>query len=164
MLLIAKSIYGLLMYKIVVQKIFGNWKNIGPCRASGSHKNCGSGEQFQIRLCIDGTVDKCTEDDRRHVVSCNLADCEKILGIWTDDGGCIASNAGQTCGPSSGTQRQVRTCIAGTNDHCRSNDGERAISCDLPDCPGEQMSIDSVFKHPRCCYTQKVAKLICHYR
>ena len=132
------------MYIIVVQKRFGHWENMGPCIANGSDKNCGPGEQFQVRPCTDGTVDKCTEDDRQDAISCNLADCKKILGIWTDDGGCIASNAGKTCGPSSGTQKQVRTCKDGTNDRCRSNDGERAISCDLSDCPGELRSIDSV--------------------
>ena len=130
---------------ILVQKTIGDWKNLGPCSANGSDKNCGPGRQFQVRSCINGAIDKCTEDDVRQVISCNLADCKKIIGIWTDSGECIASDSSKTCGPSSGTQKQVRTCIDGTKDHCQSKDRERAISCKLPDCPGELLSIDSIW-------------------
>ena len=126
------------------QKKLGEWKNLGQCIGSGADKNCGPGELFQVRLCMDGTVDKCTEDDRQHAIACNLTDCQKIVGVWKNDGHCIASDANNSCGPSSGTQKQVRTCIDGTSDKCQSNDGERSILCDLPDCPGELSSIDPV--------------------
>ena len=119
------------------QKIFGNWENLGECIGSGSDKNCGPGEQFQVRSCIDGTVDKCTEEDRLHAISCDLRDCLKTVGTWKNDGGCNPSNAENSCGPSSGTQKQVRNCTDGSNDKCQSDDRERAIVCDLPDCQGD---------------------------
>ena len=131
----------MLFIYMIEQKIFGNWENVGPCIATGSDKNCGPGEQFQVRSCIDGTVDKCTKEDRQHKISCNLGDCQKIVGTWTNDGGCIP--AAKTCGPSSGAQKQMRICIDGTSDKCQSNDREREILCDLPDCPGELIFIDS---------------------
>ena len=123
------------------QKIFGDWDNLGKCIGSGSDKNCGLGEQIQVRSCIDGTVDKCAQEDRHRAISCNLRDCQKRVGKWSNDGECIASNADSSCGPLSGTQTQVRTCIDGTSDKCQSHDRERTIQCDLPDCPGEPSSI-----------------------
>ena len=130
---------------IVVKKIFGDWENVGPCIATGSDKNCGPGEQFQVRSCIstmlDQVVDKCTKEDRQHTISCNLVDCQKIVGAWTNVKGCIP--AAKTCGLSAGAQKQVRTCIDGTKNKCQSNDREREILCDLPDCPGERIFIDS---------------------
>ena len=123
------------------QKIFGNWENLGECIGSGSDKNCGLGEQFQVRSCIDGTVDKCSQEDRNHAISCNLRDCLKIVGTWINDGECTPSDVENSCGLSSGTQKQVRTCINGTNDKCQSNDIEREISCDLPECPGKLSSV-----------------------
>ena len=125
------------MYIIVVQKRFGNWENMEPCIASGSDKNCGPGGQFQVRSCIDGTVDKCIEEDRQHAIPCTLPDCPKITGTWSNEGECIASDAENPCGPSSGTQKQVRNCTDGSNDKCQSDDRERAIVCDLPDCQGD---------------------------
>ena len=123
------------------QKLFGDWDNLGKCIGSGSDKNCGLGEQFQVRSCIDGTVNKCSQDDRNHAISCNLRDCLKIVGPWINDGECIPSDVENSCGLSSGTQKQVRTCINGTNDKCQSNDIEREISCDLPECPGKLSSV-----------------------
>ena len=120
------------------QKKTENWTNFGECVGSGSNKNCGLGEQFQVRSCTDGTIDKCTDEDQRRAIPCNLQDCPKITGAtWINDGGCIASAADNLCGPSAGTQKQTRTCIDGTNDRCQSIDREQTISCDLPDCPGK---------------------------
>ena len=120
---------------------YGDWKNLGECIGSGSDKNCGPGEQFQVRSCIDGTVDKCSQEDRHHAISCNLRDCLKIVGTWTNDGECIPSDSENSCGPSSGTQKQVRSCIDGTIDKCQSNDTEREILCDLTDCKGKISSL-----------------------
>ena len=119
------------------QKIFGSWENVGECIASGSDKNCGPGERLQIRSCVDGTIDKCTQEDQQHSLPCNLRDCHKLLGSWTNDGGCIASDTKNPCGPlSSGSQKQIRTCIDGTTDQCQSNDTERTVPCDVPNCAG----------------------------
>ena len=124
------------------RKILGNWENVGVCIASGSNKTCGPGEQFQKRSCTDGTIDKCTQGDRQHALSCHLRDCPKILGPWTNYGECIASDTENPCEPlSSGSQKQTRTCIAGTTDKCQSNDTERAVSCELPNCPGKLISL-----------------------
>ena len=126
------------------QKIFGNWENLGECVASGSDKNCGPGGQFQIRSCTDGTVDKCTDEDRQHAISCNLSDCLKIVGTWNNVSECIPSDDENSCGPSSGIQMQVRTCVDGTSDKCKSDDREREILCDLTNCPGELNSLGNV--------------------
>ena len=116
------------------KKILGSWDNIGECVASGSNKNCGQGQQYQRRSCIDGTIDKCTEQDRQHAISCSLRDCPKRLGPWTDVGKCLAADADNPCGP--GTQMQTRRCTDGTNDKCESGDTERTVQCELPKCPG----------------------------
>ena len=62
---------------------------------------------------------------------------EKQLGSWTNDGECIAKGNDPACGP--GHQRQLRTCIDGTNDQCTAADTVQTISCldagtALPDC------------------------------
>ena len=88
---------------------------------------------------------QCNLEDIHKATSCNLPDCQKKVGNWTNQGGCLVLNADKSCGPSSGTQKQERTCIDGTSDKCQSNDRKRAIVCDLPDCPGGALIYISLF-------------------
>ena len=114
-------------------KRFGNWVNVGRCKANQVNKQCGPGTQKQNRTCIDGTVDKCISIDREHIIPCSLPDCPKVFGNWSDVGSCEAAIKGKGCG--SGNQRQIRSCIDGTVDKCSPYDRERNISCSLMDCP-----------------------------
>ena len=65
---------------------------------------------------------------------------EKLLGIWTNYDGCVATGNNATCGP--GNQRQTRTCTDGTTEKCSiPADTQQTISCSaaqtaLPECPG----------------------------
>ena len=123
-------------------KSLGNWSNVGDCLAVGVDKNCGPGDQFQTRWCVDGTIDHCTKRDRQHSISCDLPDCEKKLGDWVDIGECNAVDTDTPCGPlGSGLQNQRRTCTDGTKNLCQSSDMEQTISCVLPKCPGKLASI-----------------------
>ena len=53
--------------------MFGAWTNEGPCTAGGVLSTCGPGKQKQIRTCIDGTVDKCTDIEKQRVIACSAA-------------------------------------------------------------------------------------------
>ena len=114
-------------------KILGDWTNVDECKAYGTDPTCGSGNQTQTRLCVDGTNDKCTESDGIRIVSCNLPDCPKVLGQWTNTGSCESDNSERSCGP--GSQYQTRSCIDGTTDKCSKSDTTRLNFCRLPDCP-----------------------------
>ena len=120
-------------------KVFEIWNNVGYCEADGADKSCGPGKQNQGRVCRDGTIDKCTINDREQIISCNLKNCVKKLGHWINDGVCQASNGIANCGP--GLQKQTRSCVDGTVDKCSANDTEQTISCEdagssLSPCPG----------------------------
>ena len=54
-------------------KSLGQWTNDGKCAATGADPKCGPGNQIQTRTCTDGTIDKCTDADRKRTVSCNVA-------------------------------------------------------------------------------------------
>jgi len=130
-----KSGFSIRYSLIELEKSFGPWNSDGDCDASG--KTCGPGIQQQTRTCTNGTMDTCTESDRTRNISCNLADCEKDFGPWSNNGYCNAS--GKTCGP--GTQQQTRTCTDGTTDTCTESDRTQSISCskagtELPNCQG----------------------------
>jgi len=128
----------------VVEKQLGEYTNEGACEATGVDKTCGPGTQRQTRACTDGTTDLCTDADTSQTVSCGnagsgLPDCvvEKQLGEWTNEGACEATGEDKTCGP--GSQKQVRTCIAGTTDVCADADTVQNAPCSeagtaLPDC------------------------------
>ena len=119
--------------------MLGGWTNEGSCQAVGVNPACGPGTQTQVRTCTDGTIDKCTINDREQIISCNLKNCVKKLGHWINDGVCQASNGIANCGP--GLQKQTRSCVDGTADKCSANDTEQTISCEdagssLSPCPG----------------------------
>ena len=120
----------------------GEWKNEGQCNGKGS-STCGEGDQVQVRQCTDGTVEKCTDEDKRKIVTCNAAgtalpDCPKVLGIdWQNEGPCNGIGNDPTCGE--GIQLQTRHCDDGTKDKCTDEEKQRTISCEdagtaLPDC------------------------------
>ena len=109
------------------------WKNDGKCEATGKDKTCGPGKQAQTRSCTDGTVDKCSDEERRRVISCSLPDCKKQFDNWENDGNCQAIAVGKECGD--GVQMQTRICNDGTSDKCTSKDTKRSIPCKLPKCP-----------------------------
>ena len=111
----------------------GDWKDAGTCNAVGNKKGCGPGTQRQTRPCTDGVAYKCTPALTLRSISCNLPDCPKQLGHWTNDGGCIASGADKSCGP--GNQKQTRNCVDGTSDKCTARDMSQTIRCSKPDCP-----------------------------
>ena len=113
-------------------KRLGNWTNTGVCEATGNDASCGPGNQNQTRTCSDGTTDKCTPTDRERTISCNLPNCIKILGTWTNKTVCEATGKNSSCGP--GNQKQTRVCMDGTIDKCTTTDRERTIPCNLPDC------------------------------
>ena len=54
------------------EKDFGAWKNESVCEPKQSDMTCGEGFQKQIRDCKDGTIDKCTEADRKRRNQCFL--------------------------------------------------------------------------------------------
>ena len=65
------------------------------------------------------------------------AEVEKQLGSWNNAGVCVSSGDDPACGP--GNQKQVRTCIDGTNDKCTASDTVQTVSCNdagtaLPAC------------------------------
>ena len=80
---------------------------------------------------------------KQHNVVCFwhiLIETTKQLGEWTNKGECKAIGDDLTCGP--GDQKQIRTCIDGTNDRCTAADTIRTISCveagtELPSCVKE---------------------------
>ena len=113
-------------------KKVGNWSDVGECEAIEKERECGPGIQKQTRQCIDGINFKCSETDKEHFISCTLADCPKVLGIWVNDGFCKALGPDTSCGL--GTQVQRRNCIDGTIDKCMVTESVRNTSCDLPDC------------------------------
>ena len=54
-----------------IKKELGSWTNDGKCVAtSGVGGVCGPGTQKQTRPCKDGTVEKCTPEDKKQTVSC----------------------------------------------------------------------------------------------
>ena len=64
-------------------KVLGGWQNEGPCNAIGDDPTCGQGNQVQNRPCTDGTVEKCTNDEKQRTISCEIAgtalpDCRKF--------------------------------------------------------------------------------------
>ena len=64
-------------------KVLGNWQNEGPCKGIGDDPTCGQGNQVQNRPCTDGTVEKCTNDEKQRTISCEIAgttlpDCRKF--------------------------------------------------------------------------------------
>ena len=131
-----------------VEKQLGSWTNDGSCTAKGDDPTCGPGHQNQMRTCVDGTTDKCTASDTVQTISCydagsGLPDCivEKVLGVWANDGTCVATGDDPTCGP--GTQRQTRECTDGTTDKCVDADVEQNIPCSeagtaLPECAQDE--------------------------
>ena len=116
------------------EKQHGEWKNEGDCEAiNDKHKKCGPAMQQQTRSCTDGTTDKCTLADRSRTTPCQLKDCLKQLGEWTDAGKCEAIEPDKKdCGQ--GFQRQTRMCSDGTNDPCTATDTEKKIPCTLKAC------------------------------
>ena len=56
-------------------KILGSWINNAACvsTTADAYGQCGPGIQMQRRTCKDGTVDKCTDDDRTQNISCSDA-------------------------------------------------------------------------------------------
>ena len=64
---------------------------------------------------------------------CNLQDCPKTLGNWTDLDVCKAEGTDSTCGP--GKRNQTRICTDGTADRCTESDTNQIVSCALRDCP-----------------------------
>ena len=138
-----------MIYLNEVDKELGTWTNDGACVAIGDDASCGPGNQRQTRTCTDGTIDKCTATDvTEQTISCSdagtaLPDCEKLFGVWTNDGTCVAVGDDASCGP--GNQRQTRTCTDGTIDKCTATGlTERTVSCSdagtsLPDCTGKTL-------------------------
>ena len=64
-------------------KVLGGWQNEGPCNAIGDDPTCGQGNQVQNRPCTDGTVEKCTKEEKKRTISCEIAgtalpDCRKF--------------------------------------------------------------------------------------
>ena len=54
-------------------RVSGRWRNKGVCKGIGFDPTCGDGNQVQMRTCKDGTVDKCTENNKRRIVTCKVA-------------------------------------------------------------------------------------------
>ena len=135
-------------------KIFGLWKNVGPCISKDTKLHCGGGVQRQERSCENGTGNEtCDDGERSQIISCkeagtDLPECPKIFTKWKNSGPCLPIASITDCGP--GIQVQERTCINGTNALvCTDEDMIQTISCkaagtDLPDCPkrfGEWVNI-----------------------
>ena len=57
---------------------YGEWKNIGNCKANGID-NCGEGIQLQNRTCQDGTIDKCKAENMTQEIPCALPECTTII-------------------------------------------------------------------------------------
>ena len=57
------------------EKKLGNWTNDKGCQALSDAASCGPGIQQQIRICIDGSVDKCKESEIRRKISCAVGNC-----------------------------------------------------------------------------------------
>ena len=51
-------------------------ENEGACQAAGQDPACGPGTQAQVRTCTDGTLDKCTDDEKQRRVTCLAAGTE----------------------------------------------------------------------------------------
>ena len=104
--------------------------------------DCGNGTQVQRRLCTDGSIEKCTDEDTNRNITCDAAgtslpDCPKVLGIWETEGDCIAVGDDPACGH--GNQGQKRSCKDGTVNPCTDEETMRTVSCEeaqtsLPDC------------------------------
>ena len=65
-------------------KVLGKWINEGSCRGIGADPSCGKGNQDQKRTCEDGTLEKCTQQDKTQTISCSdagtaLPDCSSKL-------------------------------------------------------------------------------------
>ena len=99
-----------------MDKILGQWSDYGECMALGKNTSCGPGIQERRRDCVNGKVEKCQDSDVKQEISCNLENCPKIYGIWTDSGPCNATGSKPDCGP--GTKSQSRSCEDGTIDKC----------------------------------------------
>ena len=119
------------------------WANDGGCISNRLDKSCGPGIAKQKRNCTDGTLDKCTMADRQQNVSCldagiNQADCERVVGNWTNIGNCSAVGDDKGCGP--GTVVRKRSCEDGTIHKCEDIDlQDDAVNCEdagipLPAC------------------------------
>ena len=52
------------------EKVLGEWENEGECQALGNDPSCGPGFQLQQRSCVDGVLEKCTNDDIKHTITC----------------------------------------------------------------------------------------------
>ena len=112
------------------------------CNGIGAEPSCGEGNQVQTRQCTDGTVDRCTDEDRQRNITCEIAgtalpDCPKLLEDWVNDGPCDGTGDDPTCGE--GIQAQIRPCTDGTVDKCTDEDTRRNVACKvagtaLPDC------------------------------
>ena len=124
-----------------MEKRFGPWTDIDEaCK----HNTCGGGTTKQNRTCIDGTTEKCTEAETERTVICRDAStddgqCVKELGLWVNEGNCIAIGGDISCGP--GNQRQTRTCVDGELEKCTDILTIRTIECSdagttLPNCKG----------------------------
>ena len=114
-------------------KTIGNWTDDGACVAVGSDMTCGPGIQKKKRDCVDGNLEKCQESDFRDEVPCNLKNCEKVYGNWTDNGTCNADGDKPSCG--SGKLNQTRWCEDGTIDKCTDSEMFQVIGCRLRACP-----------------------------
>ena len=53
-------------------KILEDWENEGPCRRI-TFASCSDAIQVQTRTCIDGTLDKCTDEERHRITTCKHA-------------------------------------------------------------------------------------------
>ena len=58
-----------MLHFVEIEKKLGSWINDGDCVATAGG-DCGPGTQVQMRTCEDGTVDKCTPEDRTQTISC----------------------------------------------------------------------------------------------
>ena len=56
--------------------MLGPWTNNGKCQAVGQNPDCGPGTQIQIRSCTDGTIDKCTDEEKERAITCTAAGTE----------------------------------------------------------------------------------------
>ena len=61
------------MIVISVPKILRDWENEGTCNAFGGVPTCGDGIQVQSRTCVDGTVEKCKDEDTHRLTTCKHA-------------------------------------------------------------------------------------------
>ena len=54
------------------QKVLGGWVNSSNCQGVGECDWCGSGHQLQLRTCLDGTSNRCTQKETTRMVPCDL--------------------------------------------------------------------------------------------